>query len=392
MAGTIETITDRSRFPEIFNTHIAQAEVNLRTSNGNLRIRFLGFTEGMVAFKIPYIKSMPDTALVFARIGEVTAYIELKSVDKQADNVFVFSPLKLQLIHTARREDRSTTDGGSHKSLVFITSIISDFLLYDSIRREKRKIEHIRDKVLDDLKKIFSEVKVLFIAEETGDPRMRFFNETNNNPIFIPNINEKAAPGEEARQAFYRENIYTKEQFNMKRKGLISEITMPVLYRGKIPYGYLQTNNTVPINSSSLQILSRASDLASNIIMRSGIFTDFCKERLLVSDVSKKGIGVVFRDRKFIRYFKEKSKVVFDLSLPDGTNLPISAIVRNITLLENKIIKIGCEICTLDDASRSTYEKYLNTHIPVRDETPPQPPPQSPKEEKPNDSGDILVV
>ncbi|HNX59777.1 MAG TPA: hypothetical protein PKK43_11810, partial [Spirochaetota bacterium] len=223
MTGSIETITDRNRFQDIFNNMIARAEVHLRTSSGNLRIRFLGYTEGMAAFRIPYIKTMPDSALVFARIGELTVYLQLKTVEKQEENVFVFSPIKMQLIHSARTEGRVTlTD--SEKTLLFVTGLISDFLLYDGIKREKRRIEIIRDKIMEDLHKIFSEVKVQFIAEESGDPRMRFFYETVNQPIFIVDIAKKPEAAEEARFAFYREFIYSKEQFNMKRKSLISEI------------------------------------------------------------------------------------------------------------------------------------------------------------------------
>jgi hypothetical protein len=371
MTGSIETITDRNRFADIFNTMIAQTEVHLRTSSGNLRIRFLGYSEGMAAFKIPYIKTMPDSALVFSRIKEVTVYLELKTIEKQEDNVFIFSPVKIQLIHSARTEDR-VTPSDSQKTLLFITNLISDFLCYDGVKREKRKIEFIRDKVLEDLKKMFAVVKVQFIAEESGDPRMRFFYETVNQPIFIADITKKPEAAEEARFAFYREFIYAKEQFNMKRKGLISEIAMPVLYRKKIPYGYLQVNNTVPISDSYLQILARASELASQMVAKTSAFSDMCGERLLVSDLSKKGIGIVFRDRKFIRFFKEKNIVAFDLSLPGTAALSISCIVRNITLLENKIIKVGCEIREMSEDNRAAFEQYVASHAPSKPEKAPE--------------------
>lgn len=384
MTGSIESVTDRERFPEIFNSYFASGDVHLRTSTGNLRIRFMGYNNGQVAFKIPFIKSMPETALVFARVGEVTAYIELKSLEKQEDDVFVFSPIKVQLIHAARKEERAQPDS-AHKTLLFVNNITSDFLLFDCIRRDKKKVELIRDKLLSDLKKIFAEVKVLFIQEETGDPRMRYFFESKNMPIFIANIAERPGPAEEARYNFYRESIYAKEQFNMKRKGLISEIAVPILFKGMIPFGYLQVNNTVSISASSVQILNRAADLASQLLTKTGMFNDLCTDRLLVADMSKGGIGIVFRDRKFIRYFKEKRLSVLDLTLPDGNVIQIGCLVKGITLMENKIIKVGCEIHHIDDKSRSIYETYVAAHTPQK-----TPEPEKKPEKKVN-SGDQIV-
>jgi hypothetical protein len=385
MTGSIETVSDRERFPDIFNNYIARGDVHLRTSNGNLRIRFLGYNNGQVAFKIPYIKSMPETALVFARISEVTAYIELKSIEKQEDDVFVFSPIKVQLIHAARKEERSQPDG-AHKTLLFVSNVTSDFLLFDCIRRDRKKVDLIRDKILSDLKKLFTEVKVHFVHEETGDPRMRYFFETKNQPIFIPNIAERPGPAEAERYTFYRESIYAKEQFNMKRKGLISELAVPILYKGKIPFGYLQVNNSVPINESYIQIMTRAADLASQLMIKSGIFNDMCADRLLVADISKNGIGIVFRDRKFIRYFKEKRLSVLDLTLPDGNVIQIGSLVKGITLMENKIIKVGCEIHHIDDTCRGLYESYVAAHTSHK-----APEPEK-KPEKKADPGDAIVT
>jgi len=53
MTGSIETITDRQKFDEIFNTSIFVSDVYMRTSSGSLKIRFMGFSNGQIAFKVP---------------------------------------------------------------------------------------------------------------------------------------------------------------------------------------------------------------------------------------------------------------------------------------------------------------------------------------------------
>ena len=363
MTGTIQTITDRSSFDRIFYDNLSGGDIFLKTSNGNLKIAFLGYTGGQIAFRIPYIKSMPDTALVFARRTETTIYVELKTIEKQEAEVFVFSPIKVQLIHAARTEGRAAVSGEG-KNLMFISRIASDFNLSDSVALEKKKTAFVRDKVLSDLKKIFPDVIVHFSSEEMFDQRTIFFNEHANQPIYIPDITKPPAADPSGMFAFYREFIYSKEQFNMKRHGFISEISVPILYRGMIPFGHITIHGTAPINRSAAQILARAAVLSEQMMVKGAVIHDICTEKLLVADISKGGIGIVFRDRKFVRFFKEKRTASFDLILADGMQVPIAASVRNIALMENKIIKIGCAIVSVDEKARPAYEAYLAAHLP----------------------------
>ena len=376
MSGTIQTISDKTQFDKIFYNYFVKSDVYLKTSNGNMKIAFLGYTDGFVAFKIPYIKSMPPTILVFARCGETTIYLELLSKEKQEEEVFVFSPVKMQLILAARKEDRAQSEDDSQgKSLLFVTNVMIDFLMYEGIRREKKRVDAIRDKVLSDLRTLFSEVDVYFCDGDIGDPRMQYFIDNGNNPIFISDMTRQPTEDMKSVYGYYRENIYSREQFNMKRKKLISEISVPVLFQNKLPLGYLQVNNTVPIQDSYLQILKRAADIASQLMLKSGCFSDMCRDRLLVSDLSRLGNGMVFKDRKFIRYFKEKSIVCYDIIFPDQTVVNVSSFVRNISFLSNKIIKVGCEIKHIDQQTLPIYENYVTTHAPAHK-------PESESEEK----------
>jgi len=382
MTGSIETITDRGRFDEIFNASIFVSDVYMRTSSGSLKIRFMGYNSGQIAFKVPYIKSMPDSVLAFARHNNVTIYIELKTIEKQENDIFIFMPVKVQLFHTQRQEGRAQISS-DHKNLVYISSITSDFLLFDSIKREKKKVEFIRDRILSDLAKVFTEVKIFFNAEELSDPRMRYFYDYMNNPIYIPQFGAPVAKQDEAKVAYYREQIYMKEQFNMKRRGFVSEISAPILFRGMIPVGYIQINNTIPFNESYVQVLRRAADLASQTISKATIFNDICSDRLLVADMSKSGIGIVFRDRKYIRFFKEKSISCFEIILGDGKTISACAAVKNINLMENKIIKIGCAIREIHKDHLQQYDTYIASMI----NTQPAPQPPAPQQQSLPDQG-----
>jgi hypothetical protein len=98
------------------------------------------------------------------------------------------------------------------------------------------------------------------------------------------------------------------------------------------------------------------------MMVKGGIIRDVCAEKLLVSDISQNGTGIVFKDRKFVRFFKEKCTVSYDLILTDGTAVPMASMVKNIALMENKIIKIGCEIQRIDEGNKTQYDEFLVRH------------------------------
>ncbi|MGL4370667.1 MAG: hypothetical protein ACRCUT_13495, partial [Spirochaetota bacterium] len=316
MAGTIKTISDRSEFDRIFYDNFPNNDVFLKTSNGNLKIAFLGYSDGQVAFRIPYIKSMPDTALVFTRKNEMTIYAEIRTIEKQEAEVFVFTPKRMQIIFASRREDRTPAAGKEGKSLLFITNIASDFNLFDCISLEKKKVEIIKERVLTDLKKMSQFANVYFCNEDAGDQRMRYFKENSGAPLVITHIDQKPPAGKEASHAFYKEFIFSKEQFSMRRHSLVSEITVPVLYHGMIPFGFIQIKGTAPLNPSYVQILQRAALLSEQMMVKGGVMKDICTERLLVADLSRLGNGIVFKDRKYIKFFKEKNAVFYEMILP----------------------------------------------------------------------------
>ena len=44
-----------------------------------------------------------------------------------------------------------------------------------------------------------------------------------------------------------------------------------------------------------------------------------------------------------------------------GSDVSMLAVVRNIVLLENKIMKVGCEILKMDQNSAEIYDKFCGS-------------------------------
>ncbi len=360
MSEQIQTITDKLQFKEIFYKYFIGSEIFLKAKNGDLKIKFLGYSSDQVAFKIPLIKNLSGTCLIFVRHENSIIYAQLKFLEKQEDDSFVFFPMKMQLITIERREDRKTiTVEGTGKKIIYVTNIISDFIMENTLSMETKKLDRIREALKDDIEKHFPYIKIFFFNEGTSDPRMKHFSNMNK-PIFIPDIRKKPREQEMAEYNNYINNIYSKDYYLQNRKQYISEISVPFLFRTKIPYGYIQVNGIVPMPDSVMSIIKKIAASCDDIISRTKLFP-VSEEKLLVSDISRNGLGIVFKNRMFIRYFKEKCQVFFDLMLPEGKKASVHAEVRNITLMENKIIKIGCEIREMDALSEVNFEEFLES-------------------------------
>ncbi|MGV7929208.1 MAG: hypothetical protein AB2L13_09920 [Spirochaetota bacterium] len=360
MAELIKTITDKSLFEKIFYKFFFKNNVFLKTKSGDLKIEFFGYTDGMAALKIPYLKNMYESCLIFTRNESYTIYANLKLVEKQEDDSYIFIPVKFQIISAMRREDRKIVDiGGQGKNIIYVTSVISDFIIQNSLAMESKKVDHVKEIVRFDLEKQFKQVRIFFCNEGMTDIRMKYFYE-NKTPFLVSDINKKELAKDEALFNYYINNIYGKDYQLINRKNLISEVSVPILYKARIPYGYIQCNGAAPLSESALLIVKRMAIVVEELFNKYKVFP-VSDERLLVSDVSKKGVGIVFKERRFIRYFKENSYVYFDLNLPDNKRTACLAVIRNIGIMENKIIKVGCEIRELDALGEVNYEEYLDS-------------------------------
>lgn len=354
MPSSIQTITDMKQCGELFVSYFSKGDIFLKTSNGNFKIAYVAYSSDQVALKIPLIKKMPAQCIVFCRLPGQTIYAQLVFDSAKGEDIYLFHSMKMQVITAGRAEERVAVQ--SSKNLIFITKVISDFIIEKTLTFEARKCELIKLALFNSLDQSVQHKKYYQINEGMSDPRMRYFYDRKGAYV-IPNIYD--LDKNDQFHKHYHDEIFLKDYFLINRKQFVAEAAAPVLYKGAIPFAYLQVNHVVPLGSEIVDILNRLAHQAEKMFMQQAVFKTL-DENLLVSDISKSGIGIVFKERSYIRYFQEKSYIHFEILLPDNLRVPVFAIVRNIGFLENKIIKIGCEILEIDPNARVVYDHYVN--------------------------------
>lgn len=357
MPDQIKTVTDRGQFQFLLDNFFNGHQVYIKTSSGALGLQYLGFSDGNVAFRIPHVKSFPENAVVFSRHGGHTIYLSLKHIEKSEDT-FIFIPIKFQIISESRKEDRKLVDIEGGKSVIYMNNFISDYIIQRGLATSQKKIDKIKEIAEFELKKKFDHVKIVFIHEAKSDPRLNHALNTGK-LLYIPNLNENPDPSLEEDYNYYLDNIYKADISLSSRHRYISEVLAPVMYNFIIPYGYIQVNSAQALSEGMSEVSRRMAIVIDQLFKKNDIFSAL-DTRFLVADLSKSGMGFVFRDKKYLRYFEEKSRIMFDIMLPTRKKAVIGAVVRNITFLQNNIIKVGCEISDMDDNSRANYDEYIN--------------------------------
>lgn len=357
MPDLIKTVTDKSQFQFLLDNFFKSAPVFIKTNSGNITLQYVGFSDGNVAFRIAMVKSLPENVVVFTRHKTNTIYLSLRLIERSEDT-FVFIPVKFQIISESRKEDRKLVgvEGGG-KNIIYMNNLITDYIIERGLSTAEKKIDKIKEFAEFELKKKFDFIKIVFINETKTDNRLKHLL-SSSKAIYMPNLNVDPEPSREDDYNFYINNIYKSDISLSSRNKYVSEITIPVMYNNIIVYGYVQVNNSKPVTDGMYEVCRRMSIAINQLMQKNRLFYPL-EDRFIVSDISHKGLGFVFKEKKFLRFFEEGSKINFDILLPTQKKAVIGAFVRNVTFLENRIIKTGCEIFTMDEVSKSNYDEFI---------------------------------
>jgi len=359
MSQDVQSTTITENFDRAFDRYFTTGDVFLRVHNGKTKIQYYGFSERHVAFRIPHAKSLKGEYVVFRSIANTMVYAYLKFLNREEDGTFIFTPIRIQIISQGRDEDReSIEDNEKKKSIVFITNVISDFMILNSLSMSMKKVDVIRDTIIDDTDNAFEHIKIHLANEGRSDARMKHFS-SERNPIYIQNYS--AAPSEKDRQKinYYINNIMDSDHYLKNHRELISEISIPLLLYGRIPYGYLQVNSSTSLTKETFASLKQFAISSSMKFIRHGIFF-LGTEKLIVTNVSRKGFGISFKDRKVMRYFKDKCLVSCDMMLPGGEKASFYTSVKHITINKNKSISIGFNTIDIDALGEVYYDDFID--------------------------------
>jgi len=354
---SVKTYTDKETFDRIFNDIFAKFQSFIKIKESAIFAQFINYSDDKVVFEIKDCNETLENCIIISRDdSNNTIFAYLKLLEKKDSITYIFSPVKIQSAFTPRKEERKILNiKDDVNQRIFIINMISEFIIKNSLEFNNKKIMQIENTIKIKLDKTFQHIRTYFI-QRGADQRMNYFK-NKINPIFISDINTEPTERHKEQFNFYKETIYPDDILLKNQSILISEIAIPIVYRMKIPYGYVQVNNTTQFAESSMQIMKKMASIINELLIKHGIFPQ-ADEKLIVTDISKNGMGIVFKNKQCIKYFNKNQLVYFDLVLPANKKANILALVSNITI-NGSIYRVGCRIVEIDALSEVYYDEYF---------------------------------
>jgi hypothetical protein len=303
-----------------------------------------------------------DSVIVYVRHGEKLVFSHAKIIFRSEKGELQLEPQDLQAMDIPRKEERVKVAGQSDTSSgAYVTKIISDFSLKDGLSHHSKMVEAIKDELTGKLKGKYTFSKMVFSYESSNDPRMDYFA-SERQPLFIKDISVWDGKNDDTVLKRFMTKIHPYDSsFSANR--LISEISVPFLYRYMLPFGYLQVNGVTPFNDEDYSALKKMGMSVSTIFSNDTKMITSSDDRILVSDLSMHGLGIFFKDKPLIKHFKDDHYVIFTVCLPDGKQATMMCVVRNIGIVKNSIYRVGCEIINIDPIGEVHYSEFIESGL-----------------------------
>ncbi|MBN2038583.1 MAG: hypothetical protein JW864_00980 [Spirochaetes bacterium] len=356
--NSTKTYTSEEAFAKIFSGIFSKYQSFLKTQDSAVLIKYINYKDGNASYKINGI-NVEKKSVIFSRDKKNNSiYAVLELLRKDEDNIHVFRPLKIQMVVKPRKEERKILDPEENNGhQIHIINIMSEFILKSSLEIYRNKINDIEDTVESGLRKNFKYAR-LYMLHHGNDIRMNYFRH-NIKPIIIKNRKNEADNRDREQYEYYTKEIVSNDLKLNQDSNYVSEITVPVLYDSKLPYGFIQVNGYEEFPETAIRLIKNTALTINSTLTKQKIFP-VSDDTLSVYDISKNGIGISFSNKKCIKYFTENQLIYFTLILPDNKRVNILALVRHISI-KGSIYKAGCTISEIDALSELVFDEYLES-------------------------------
>lgn len=354
MNPEVKKITDRNIMYEYLKKLFTRKPVFLKTKDLNIETVSFVFNEDGVMFTLAQPVA-EDNISLYIRNGNELLLARAMIVSRSGSE-HKCTVSEMLVMNVPRKEERANAAVTSEGGNVFISNIISDFTLKENFEDNKRKITALKDDLEEKLGAKYEKARIYSVSEQKNDLRMTYFLKERK-PYFIKDITHRCE--DDPQYKYYVDTIYPEERETNRK--IVSEIAVPFLYRYMMPFGYLRVNGSKPLTDEDYSSLKKTGMSISTFFTNDKTIIRSSDDRIIVTDISMTGLGVVFRERIFIKHFREESLIIFTVYMPGSRTAVVMCEVKNITILKNGIYRVGCSILNFDAIGEVNYSDYLES-------------------------------
>jgi hypothetical protein len=344
-------ITDSASIEKVINLLFGRLPVYLYDSEGETPIKIISLKEkGLVVFNS---KKVNDPYRMLGLTHNGTKFlIQFKYLGGDDKGIEVLKPLKMSVAQAKREMDRIVLND-KNISLI-VTNIINQNDISKAIGFEDKLVDKIVKEYSQRLFKKFKNVNICISARMDG--RMRLMHNYDQS-IFVQNrfMDVHDHPGFLPFAEYERLLAVTKLS-----DSYISEISIPIKYKGYSPLGYIQVNSDSNLGLDSYEVISKISASLTSDIISTGVFQE-SKEICEVNDLSSTGLSFLHpQSRIFSRSLTMGETIVFDLKLPGDVKIVCRGIIKNIKNTE-VMFRVGVQFYNNSAVCNEKLDSFLQS-------------------------------
>jgi len=339
---------DVSDIKEAYEAAFSSQPIIFKFDTKEYPIEYVSIEDDLWKFKTN-LKDRPSHRTVsFHQTGK---RYEVRCKLVSSDHVFeLLEPGEAEVATSERKEDRLSTRGKNFKVATF-TSLLE---IGDVVKLNQRPIGAMKDAIAAQLGEKFGRAKIHIHSGGGINKRLEIFLKTPK-VIFFNRGRENEAQGVE----FFPAAEFARKVFESDRSlgdEFISEITVPIFYKGQLPFGYIQVNGASELTKDVLRSIKR---LAINLEYKIRKLAAWeVKLDGDVLDISPGGMSFEFSNRDYAKHFHMDKQVFLNITLGTGEKALATALVRHKDFISGKNW-IGVSLENLDPISEVALEEAI---------------------------------
>jgi hypothetical protein len=346
-------IHDKQGIHKVLNSLFGRLPVYIVDNNREYPAKVISLKENGLIITHNRQFQTDDRILTLSHNGTkiLTSFKYLGGDDKGYE---VLMPIKMILREAKREGNRINLEGNNNKLRVTMT--LNQNEIHKAQGFDDDNVDKILSQFTTKLKTKFDHANIYYSPRL--DNRLRLM-QNYDKAIFIPNRKE---PSSVPRNYFPFEEYIRLIQVVKLEERFISEISIPIKYKGYTSLGYVQVLGQNPLTNDSFEAIQMVTSTITREIINTGIFQE-SKEICEVSDLSSTGLSFLHpQSRFFSRSFSMGEIIIFELIYPSGEKSIIRAMIKNMKNMETNF-RVGVEFYNLTVPDYKILEKFLNSQV-----------------------------
>jgi hypothetical protein len=295
----------------------------------------------------------PSKARILSLVHNGNKFIaQFLLVGGDGNGIEILQPLRINIAAATRQGNRVELSNTPNAALR-VTNLINIIDITKAIGFDDKKVDTILLAYRAKLLKLYPTSSIYFAGRP--DNRLRLMQHYDKAIYIIDRKSKSTAnpmylPFDEYLRIFDTSKL---------SDDLISEISIPIRYKGYLSLGYVQVLSDKPLEMDAFNQVTLFAQAVSRDIIATGVFQE-SKEVCPVMDLSAGGISFVHAPtRAFSRNVTMNGTIIFDLFMNQDSKATFRGIIKNIRNQETNY-RVGCQFYNTNVRDQEILEAFLS--------------------------------